>query len=326
MSRKKPGFKKFDHRKLNGLIIALLLLGGGTLILGLYVFRKNYWEELPTILTVAEAKPESTLRLQETVGLPFPLVLPGQTAPEEVGKILRSELTRTAREMVKTGQLDLAVWIYHRIWMEDPQTPDLVYDLALLAFQRDQKAKGEELLHASLDRGQRRVECHNLLGLIHLDRGELPQSRDQFKKAVECDPNEAQSYFNLGEVLRKLGETDLALEQLRTALKLKPDVLLYSVKLNLALIDSGQVGNLSVRSELELSAKPESLEWGLISAALALREGQTIRAASILETIQKSANPANFKYILKDPAFSRYSTLEEIAPFYSDKLAKSVKP
>ncbi len=53
--------------------------------------------------------------------------------------------------------------------------------------------------------------------------GRLEQAAEVFRMTVELTPQEAEPYYNLGEVLRQLGRTDEAIRCLRESLCLKPD-------------------------------------------------------------------------------------------------------
>lgn len=56
------------------------------------------------------------------------------------------------------------------------------------------------------------------LGNVHDLRGELPASRDAFRRAIEVNPVGSLAHYNLGAVLERLGEEDEAEECYRCAL------------------------------------------------------------------------------------------------------------
>src|ERR1700716_1742142 len=69
-------------------------------------------------------------------------------------------------------------------------------------------------------------------GVRSLQKGDLAAARAAFEKVVRLAPNASAGHNSLGWVLLKTGNLDEAVAQLRTAVKLKPD--LVEAHINLA--------------------------------------------------------------------------------------------
>jgi tetratricopeptide (TPR) repeat protein len=93
------------------------------------------------------------------------------------------------RALCDTGDLDHALTLSRRAADELPRQPDI-----LIA-----------------------------LGNVHDLRCELEPARDVFRQALECDPDNALGHYNLGAVLERLGDEDLAEASYRDALAIEVD-------------------------------------------------------------------------------------------------------
>ncbi len=65
--------------------------------------------------------------------------------------------------------------------------------------------------------------AHNNLGTIYLGKSDFKSAEEQFREAVRLDQNEAQAYFNLGNVLMLTGRGPEAETTLAAGLQRRPD-------------------------------------------------------------------------------------------------------
>ncbi|HKV78869.1 MAG TPA: tetratricopeptide repeat protein, partial [Candidatus Sulfotelmatobacter sp.] len=110
----------------------------------------------------------------------------------------------------------------------------IVLALALLsgeAHAQSHSSSGKASQQAALQKGQ-----------AALRKGDLPEARADLEKAVHLAPNDAAAQSALGWVLALQGENEAAVVHLRTALKIRPD--LVEAQLTLASVLSKQ-GNLA---------------------------------------------------------------------------------
>jgi len=77
-------------------------------------------------------------------------------------------------------------------------------------------------------------------GLIELNAGHTPQALELFDRAVAADPEDPYAHYQRGETRARLGDTAGAIEDLRAALNIKPDLAPAALELGIALVDTGQ--------------------------------------------------------------------------------------
>jgi tetratricopeptide (TPR) repeat protein len=112
-----------------------------------------------------------------------------------------------ALEEHQRGNLERASGLYQAALAEDPDHPDALY----------------------------------LLGLIAIQQGHPRQAVLLIGRAAELRPGDAVIHANLGEAYRALGETDRTIECCRTALRLDPDHPDVHLNLALALVSMGEL-------------------------------------------------------------------------------------
>ena len=65
---------------------------------------------------------------------------------------------------------------------------------------------------------------HNNMGDVYARNGELEKASEEFKKAIEINPNYGDAYHNLANTYTSLGQTDLAIENYQKALSINPNI------------------------------------------------------------------------------------------------------
>ena len=65
--------------------------------------------------------------------------------------------------------------------------------------------------------------AHNNLGSLYLGKSDFKSAEDQFRESVRLDQNEAQAYFNLGNVLMLTERLSEAERTLAAGLQRRPD-------------------------------------------------------------------------------------------------------
>ena len=67
------------------------------------------------------------------------------------------------------------------------------------------------------------AESYNNMGTILKDRGDLDMAINSFKQALKIKPDYAEAYYNLGLALQDKGDLDMAIQSYKQALNIKPD-------------------------------------------------------------------------------------------------------
>ncbi|MFM7134728.1 MAG: tetratricopeptide repeat protein, partial [Planctomycetota bacterium] len=108
------------------------------------------------------------------------------------------------------------------------QTTSLVsYDQAKQAFESGQLDLAQEEVEKALLRSGKEAKYWVLLGRIELESKRLELAVSAFGRAIECDPNLAETYYFRAIVYQRWSERDKAIADYRKASELAPDKVNY---------------------------------------------------------------------------------------------------
>jgi adenylate cyclase len=85
------------------------------------------------------------------------------------------------------------------------------------------EARAESLLSELLARNSSRSQLHSTIALLRRYQNRLPESRIEWQRAIELDPNNAVAYGQLGVTLIYLGEPAAAIPLAEKRIRLNPD-------------------------------------------------------------------------------------------------------
>jgi protein O-GlcNAc transferase len=170
---------------------------------------------------------------------------------------LQSTNINYAVQLHQEGRLDEAEASYRRILHEQPENPDAMHLLGVIAYQRKQYQEAESLISRAIashkripeywnslgnvylaqglsDRAEecyvkalklnpRYADARNNLGNIHRARGQLQDAATAYQQALRIDPKKAEIHNNLGMVLEALRRPGEAVDRYREAIRLRPD-------------------------------------------------------------------------------------------------------
>jgi tetratricopeptide (TPR) repeat protein len=74
------------------------------------------------------------------------------------------------------------------------------------------------LLKVIAQGGHRFADVHNMMGVIHHDKGRLEEAREEFRRALDQNPNYTEAALNLAVTYNDLGEYDKAQQVYRSAI------------------------------------------------------------------------------------------------------------
>jgi tetratricopeptide (TPR) repeat protein len=142
----------------------------------------------------------------------------------------------------------------------------IVGSLSARTIIRNQDWKSEDTLWlataAVAPSGQ---QIHNNLGDVYARQGDFSRAVEEFKKAIEINPNYADAYHNLGNTYQAMGQLDLAMENYQKAVSINPN--LWQSYQNMAAIyfNSGQLdlAEENMKKAAELNPTDENLKQGL---------------------------------------------------------------
>lgn len=140
-----------------------------------------------------------------------------------VGALMtRIQQLSVAAALHRQGRLAEAAEAYSALLRANPNDPDALHLLGVVAYQRGDFLGAIELIRRALKRGGTGPHFHVNLGAAYRSAGQLGKASEQYRAAIRLDPRSADAHNNLGNVLQLTGDTDAALEHLRKALELTP--------------------------------------------------------------------------------------------------------
>ena len=122
----------------------------------------------------------------------------------------------------RQGDLAQAMERYVEVLRADPQNPDALYYVAVVACQEGQYRQGIDLARRAIDFGPPQARVHNLLGQALYREGERLEALKNFDRAIALDANFADAHGNRANILVDAGFADEALKSFDRALALNP--------------------------------------------------------------------------------------------------------
>lgn len=121
------------------------------------------------------------------------------------------------------GNLAKAKTIYQQVLNAEPDQPDALNLLGVIAHQVGNSLTAVNLIEKALVVKPDFADAHSNLGLSLQQLGRLDEAADSYRKALAFKPEYAEAHYNLGVVLRLLGNTGEAVTSYHRALTFKSD-------------------------------------------------------------------------------------------------------
>jgi predicted TPR repeat methyltransferase len=122
----------------------------------------------------------------------------------------------------RSGELDGAEKLYHRIIEVAPDQPDALHFLGVLTHQRGKSEAALALIQKSIELAPEAPSRHNNLGNVLVEMGRLDEAANAYRQSINLWPEHADAYSNLGTVLKAQRRFDDAAEAYQKAIELNP--------------------------------------------------------------------------------------------------------
>ena len=136
---------------------------------------------------------------------------------------LQQEVFQRAFTSHQAGHLSEAEVLYRQILQTEPNHPDALHHLGLLAYQVGKSKIAVELISKAINHRSDYVEAYNNLGNALRAQGNLDGAVASFRRALALKPDSSIFHNNLGNVLKDQGKLDEAIKNFRQAIVLNPD-------------------------------------------------------------------------------------------------------
>jgi choline-sulfatase len=120
---------------------------------------------------------------------------------------------------IRRGDLPHAVEFMERAARLNPVNLENMLNLATAYLHLPKLEETERVLRAILVQNEPYAAAHNLFGILEIQRGRAGAARGHFEKAVQYNPELAESYMNLGLLAQNAGDSQAAIGYYRQFLK-----------------------------------------------------------------------------------------------------------
>lgn len=189
------------------------------------------------------------------------------TAPE------LADTLQLATQHLRSGRFVDAEQLYHQVLLQQPEHPEALYGLGILAMQMGQLETAERWLNTAAQ-FQADVKIWFILGNVRHTLGDLEGAELAYRAAIELRPDGASIYNNLGYCLQQQGKWSDAILSYRKALEVQPNCAEADVNLGNALHAQGElpVDKQEYYALLNLSLGVARKQVGDIKTAIAYYE------------------------------------------------------
>ncbi len=199
------------------------------------------------------------------------------------------ELLETGLEHHREGRLADAETVYKQVLGDDPENPDALHMLGVIAFQTGRANLAVEMIGGAIAKKPGSASCHSNLGLALNALGRAGEAVDSFRRALEIDPDAADPLSNLGNALRALHKPGEAAEHCRRAAELAPDFSGAHYNLGLALMEMGETADALAAFRRVLEIAPAHVQCHYLVKALAGEDCDSIPPEFVRELFDTHA-------------------------------------
>ncbi|MDP6590132.1 MAG: tetratricopeptide repeat protein, partial [Alphaproteobacteria bacterium] len=122
----------------------------------------------------------------------------------------------------RAGRREAAEALYRRVLEIEPEQPDALHLLGVIAHQRGMHGEAIENIQRAIAASATTARYHNSLGEAYRASGEAEQAMAAYRRALDLDPGHAQSHYNLGIALMSQTRLEEAIASFRRTLEIDP--------------------------------------------------------------------------------------------------------
>jgi protein O-GlcNAc transferase len=245
-------------------------------------------------------------------------------------------LIETALQHHAAGRLPEAENIYQQVLQSDPDHPDALHLLGVIANQVGRNDIAIELITKAITNKPNLAEAHNNLGNALKGLGRMEEAAASHQKALKLKPQYFEARYNLGNALQTLGRFEEAIQHYRKVISSRPDFADVYGNCGNALFKLGRLEEAISQYQKFIALKPDFADayYNLGNALKALGRleeavGQYRQAISVNPDFANAhGNLANTLQDLERPdeAISHYRQAIALKPDFADAYANLSNP
>jgi predicted O-linked N-acetylglucosamine transferase (SPINDLY family) len=171
-----------------------------------------------------------------------------------------SEAIQIALQHHQAGRLREAETLYRQILQVQPQHPDALHLLGVLAHHVGQHEQAIRYIGQAIALDSRRPEFHNNLGEAYRATGKLAEAMTHYQRALALQPTYSDAHNNLGVTLQAQGHLDQAIAHYQRALALRSDYAEVHCNLGVALQAQGHLDQAIAHYQRALALRSDYAE------------------------------------------------------------------
>jgi predicted O-linked N-acetylglucosamine transferase (SPINDLY family) len=171
-----------------------------------------------------------------------------------------AELFDQALGLLRVGQMDTAELLCRKIVEAEPQHPDALHVLGVVALQKGRTESGAALIRRSLASNPDQADVHCSLGNALRDLGQPGEALASYRRALQLAPQFAGALYSEGNALMDLGRAEEALQSYDRALALQGDYPQAHLSRGNALLQLGRLDEALTSYQRALALQPTLAE------------------------------------------------------------------
>ena len=170
------------------------------------------------------------------------------------------EAMQNALELHRAGALARAETIYRQVIDREPDNPDALHLLGVIAHQKGEYEAAEKYILRAITRDKEVAEFYLNLGNARRDQGEITVAIEDFKTALRLKPGLVEAHYNIANELLAPGNISEAIACYKNAIDLNPDLAEAHYNLGAAFEEQGEMDEAFTCYQEAIKRKPAYAE------------------------------------------------------------------
>ncbi|MBW2465730.1 MAG: tetratricopeptide repeat protein [Deltaproteobacteria bacterium] len=217
----------------------------------------------------------------------------------------------------QAGRLPQAEALYRQVLAAEPDHPDALHYLGILAHQVGKHEIAVELINKALILKPDSAEAHLNLGNALKDQGKLDEAAASYRSAITLQPHNANTHLNLGNTFLEQGKLVEAAGSYRQAITLQPDFADAYYNLGITLKAQAKLEEAVVSYRQAITLQPDNPNTHLNLGNTLLDQGKLDEAeASYQRALDLKPDFAMAHYNLGNVYKEQYRLGEAVASYH----------